>query len=76
LELKQIAKQSKKGLKMGKLFEGLKKGLEEALAFSERKLTLKSELIEIPKPPNNIKLSILEELERKIIICKECLQKY
>lgn len=61
---------------MGKLFEGLKKGLEEALAFSERKLTLKSELIEIPEPPNNIRLSILEESERKIIICKECLQKY
>ncbi|BBI17055.1 hypothetical protein [Neochlamydia sp. S13] len=61
---------------MGKLFEGLKKGLEEALAFSERKLMLKSELIEIPESTNNIRLSILEESERKIIICKESLQKH
>jgi len=37
---------------MSKLFKGLKKGLEEALAFSEGKITLKSELIEIPEPPS------------------------
>ena len=37
---------------MSKLFKGLKKGLEEALAFSEEKITLKSELIEIPEPPS------------------------
>lgn len=36
---------------MSKLFKGLKKGLEEALAYSEGKLTLKCEFIEIPEPP-------------------------
>ncbi len=36
---------------MSKLFRGLKKGLEEALAYTEGKITLKSELIEIPEPP-------------------------
>lgn len=42
---------SKGGSEMSKLFKGLKKGLEEALAYSEGKITLKSELIEIPEPP-------------------------
>ena len=36
---------------MSKLFKGLKKGLEEALAHTEGKITLKSEIIEIPEPP-------------------------
>lgn len=38
---------------MSKLFKGLKKGLEEALAHSEGKITLKSEIIEIPEPPSD-----------------------
>lgn len=36
---------------MSKLFKGLKKGLEEALDHAEGKITLKSEIIDIPKPP-------------------------
>lgn len=36
---------------MSKLFKGLKEGLEEALAYTEGKITLKSEIIEIPEPP-------------------------
>lgn len=44
---------SKRGLEMSKLFKGLKKGLEEALAHSKGKITLKSEVIEIPEPPND-----------------------
>ena len=40
-----------KGLEMSKLFNGLKKGLEEDLAHTEGKITLKSEIIEIPEPP-------------------------
>jgi len=36
---------------MSKLFNGLKKGLEEALAHAEGKIALKSEAIEIPEPP-------------------------
>lgn len=42
---------SKRRLEMSKLFKGLKKGLEEALAHAEGKITLKSEIIEIPEPP-------------------------
>lgn len=40
---------------MSKLFKGLKRGLEDALAYSEGKITLKSELIEIPAPPTEYK---------------------
>lgn len=36
---------------MNKLFKGLKKGLEEVLAHTEGKITLKSQYIEIPNPP-------------------------
>ena len=37
---------------MSKLFKALKKGLEEAIAHEEGKITLKSETIEIPAPPS------------------------
>ncbi len=36
---------------MGKLYKDLKKGLKEIIAHQEGKITLKSELIEIPEPP-------------------------
>lgn len=36
---------------MSKLFKGLKKGLKESLAHAEGKITLKSEIIDIPEPP-------------------------
>ena len=36
---------------MGKFYDGLKEGLEEALAYTRGKITLKSESIEIPEPP-------------------------
>jgi Predicted transcriptional regulator len=36
---------------MKNLFKGLKKGLEEVLAHTEGKITLKSEFIDIPNPP-------------------------
>lgn len=36
---------------MSKRFIGLKKGLEEALAHTEGKITLESDFIEIPEPP-------------------------
>src|SRR5476649_2870754 len=36
---------------MGKLFKGLKKGMQEVIAYKEGKITLKSEYIEIPEPP-------------------------
>jgi len=36
---------------MGKLFQGLKKGMQEIIAHKKGKITLKSEFIEIPEPP-------------------------
>lgn len=36
---------------MGKLFKDLKKGLEEIIKHKEGKITLHSEIIEIPAPP-------------------------
>ncbi|BBI18219.1 hypothetical protein [Neochlamydia sp. S13] len=46
---------------MSKLF----KGLEEALAFAERKVTLKSELIEIPELPNEYKAIDIKRIREK-----------
>jgi len=36
---------------MSKLYDDLKKGLQEIIAHQEGKITLKSEFIEIPEPP-------------------------
>lgn len=36
---------------MGKLHKDLKKGLEEIIAYKKGKITLKSEMIQIPEPP-------------------------
>lgn len=36
---------------MSKLYKDLKKGLEEIIAYKEGKITLKSEIIQIPEPP-------------------------
>jgi len=36
---------------MGKLYQDLKKGLEEIIAYKEGKITLKSEIIQILEPP-------------------------
>ena len=53
---------SKRGLDMSKLFKGLKKGLEEALAYSEGKITLKSEVFEIPEPPAEYKAKDIKRI--------------
>ncbi len=47
---------------MSKLFKGLKKGLEDALAYSEGKITLKSDLIEIPEPPRKYKAKEIKKI--------------
>lgn len=47
---------------MSKLFKGLKKGLEEALAYTEGKITLKSEFIEIPEPPYEYKAKDIKRI--------------
>lgn len=36
---------------MGKLYKDLRKGLKEIIAYKEGKITLKSEIIQIPEPP-------------------------
>lgn len=36
---------------MSKFFEKLKKGLEDAIAHKMGKITLRTEVIEIPEPP-------------------------
>src|ERR1700722_4717080 len=56
---------SKRGLEMSKLFKGLKKGLEEALAHSEGKITLKSEVIEIPEPPSDYNADDIRRIREK-----------
>ncbi len=38
------------GVNVRKVFQELKKGLQEVVAHKEGKIILKSELIEIPKP--------------------------
>lgn len=50
---------------MSKLFKGLKKGLKEALAYSEGKITLKSEIIEIPEPPAEYKAEDIKRIREK-----------
>jgi len=47
---------------MSKFFKGLKNGLEEALAYTEGKITLKSELIDIPEPPSNYKAKDIKRI--------------
>ena len=36
---------------MGKLYDDLKEGFEEIIAYRKGKITLRSEKIEIPEPP-------------------------
>ena len=49
---------------MSRLFKGLKKGFKEVLAHTEGKITLKSEIIEIPDPPLNTKPKPCKKLLR------------
>jgi putative transcriptional regulator len=50
---------------MSKLFKGLKKGLEEALAYTEGKITLKSEIIEIPEPPTDYSAEDIKRIRKQ-----------
>jgi putative transcriptional regulator len=50
---------------MKKLFKGLKKGLKDALAHSEGKITLKSELIEILEPPDEYSANDIKKIREK-----------
>ncbi len=50
---------------MGKLFKELKKGLEEAVAHKKGKITLKSEFIEIPEPPEEYGPKKIKKIRNK-----------
>ncbi len=50
---------------MSKLFKGLKKSLKEALSHTEGKITLKSELIEIPEPPAEYKAKDIKRIRER-----------
>ena len=50
---------------MSKLFNGLKKGLEEALAHAEGKINLKSEVIEILAFPAKYSTEVLRNTMSK-----------
>lgn len=50
---------------MSKLFKDLKKGLEEALEFSKGKITLKSDVIEIPEPPSDYTAQDIRRIREK-----------
>jgi len=48
-----------------KLFKALKKGFEEAIAHDQGKLNLRSEFIEIPKPPAHYKAKEIKKIRKK-----------
>ncbi len=50
---------------MAKFFEGLKMGLEEALAHAEGKITLRSMIIEVPAPPTKYKFKDIKKIREK-----------
>ena len=50
---------------MGKFFDDLKESLEEVVAYKKGKLTLKSELVEIPTPPSTYKAEDIKKIREK-----------
>ena len=50
---------------MSKFFKKLKAGLEEAIAYEQGKLDLRSEIIEIPEPPAHYKAREIKKIREK-----------
>lgn len=50
---------------MSKFFKKLKAGLEEAIAYEQGKLDLRSEIIEIPEPPSHYKAREIKKIREK-----------
>lgn len=50
---------------MSKFFKKLKAGLEEAIAYEQGKLDLRSEIIEIPEPPIQYKAKKIKMIREK-----------
>ena len=53
---------------MGKFFDDLKEGLEEALSYTQGKITLKSEIIEIPDSPFEYKTIDLLRNSKELVV--------
>lgn len=51
---------------MSKMFKRLKKGLEEVLEYAEEKITLKSEIIEIPEPPSEYSANEIRKIRESL----------
>lgn len=50
---------------MSKFFDDLKDGLQEALDYTQGKITLKSEIIEIPESPSEYKAKDIRKIREK-----------
>ncbi|MDX8431371.1 MAG: helix-turn-helix domain-containing protein [Candidatus Algichlamydia australiensis] len=50
---------------MSEFFKGIKQGLEEAVEFEEKKRTLRTKKIEIPKPPKKYKAKDIKRIRAK-----------
>jgi putative transcriptional regulator len=50
---------------MSKFFEDLKEGMEDIIKYRKGKLTLKSEFIEIPAPPEEYKPKDIRKIREK-----------
>ncbi|MBS0616241.1 MAG: helix-turn-helix domain-containing protein [Verrucomicrobia bacterium] len=50
---------------MGKLFDDLKQGFEEILAYRKGKITLRTEYIDIPEPPMKYKAKDIKKIRHK-----------
>ncbi|MEN9654170.1 MAG: hypothetical protein RL235_282 [Chlamydiota bacterium] len=50
---------------MSKFFTQIKEGLEEALAHKKGKITLRTEVIEIPEPPEEYSAKAIKKIREK-----------
>ncbi len=50
---------------MSKFFEGIKKGLEDAIAFEKKKKTLRTRRIKLPEPPMEYEAKDIKKIREK-----------
>ena len=50
---------------MSKFFEGVKKGLEDAIEFEKGKKILKTHLVELPEPPKEYTAKDIQKIRKK-----------
>lgn len=61
---------------MSKFFKDLKAGLEDAIAYEQGKLELRSEFVVIPEPPTHYKPKEIKKIREKTAIRRGFLQKF